>query len=589
MNDAMCLPMQDGPRRSGGRIVAAILLGLCIIALLSWLHYEQRRALQQATRHVQELRQAQVELAKGFLQISLAGTSGSSFSQHTGLALLQQSVLSFERSLDQLGVLDGVEAEAFRRSAEAFRARLAAWRQAPATDQRGLVALRIAFADLERRTDRVDHAARRYIETLNAHNEQTYTFSLLGSVLSLCLIVGIILKITGDERRSLKERQKALELLAAIAESTEDAIFAKDNEGRYLLFNRAASRFVGKSAETMLGRDDRDLFPAEQAEMLMQVGRQVMRQERILTQEEALDTAVGARVFLATKGPLRDGEGRVIGIFGISRDITEQKLAEREIERQVLRLKAAEEALRELNATLEMRVAERTAELAALNQSLESFVYSTSHDLKAPLRGIEGYSRLLAEDYGDRLNDEGRLFIANICNGIARMHELIDDLLTYSRMERCKLERTHVDLPSLVAGVLAERREEITARAVAVVQAVPPLAVCADVEGLQLVLRNLIENALKFSLEGSAPRIEIGARQDEKTVTLWISDSGIGFDMKYHERIFEIFQRLHRLEDYPGTGIGLALVKKAMQRMGGRVWAESVPGQGASFYVQLPK
>jgi|GEM_PF-1040231 len=252
-------------------------------------------------------------------------------------------------------------------------------------------------------------------------------------------------------------------------------------------------------------------------------------------------------------------------------------------------IKAAEAALRELNASLEARVAQRTAELHALNQSLESFVYSVSHDLKTPLRGIEGYSRLLEEDYADRLDDEGRLFIGNIRGGVARMGELIDDLLAYSRMERKSLASVAIDPETLVRQWLAERATTLAELTISTQVELPGVAVLADPDGLAMVLRNLLENAFKFSTKMESPRIEIGGRVEQDDLIVWVRDNGIGFDMKYHDRIFEIFQRLHRLEDYPGTGIGLALVKKAMQRMGGRVWAESAPGQGATFFLCLPR
>lgn len=251
--------------------------------------------------------------------------------------------------------------------------------------------------------------------------------------------------------------------------------------------------------------------------------------------------------------------------------------------------KAAEEELQRLNATLEARVAERTAQLEALNQSLESFVYSVSHDLKAPLRGVEGYSRFLLEDHGERLGDDGRLFVANIRAGVARMSQLIDDLLAYSRMERRRLHNDRVDLGPLVRRLLAEREGELIECHMQVELDLPAaLWVHGDADGLALALRNPLENAVKFSARAPTPRIAITAKVEGDQALLSVRDNGIGFDMKYHDRIFEIFQRLHRLEDYPGTGIGLALVKKSMERMGGRVWAESVPGQGATFHLQLP-
>jgi len=272
--------------------------------------------------------------------------------------------------------------------------------------------------------------------------------------------------------------------------------------------------------------------------------------------------------------PWHQAGGAIGGIAMFTEDITYRK--------------QAEAALQQLNADLEKRVAERTAELNVLNQSLESFVYSVSHDLKAPLRGVEGYSRLLQEDYGDRLDDEGRLFINNIRAGVTRMNELINDLLAYSRMERCQLESGTLDLTVLVHQALEECAGDIAEHRIEIAVDLPPLITRGDRDGLVVVLRNLLGNAIKFSKHSPHPRIEFGAGRDDHQVTLWIRDNGIGFDMKYNHRIFEIFERLHRLEDYPGTGIGLALVKKAMQRMGGQVWAQSAPGEGAAFYLQLP-
>jgi len=250
--------------------------------------------------------------------------------------------------------------------------------------------------------------------------------------------------------------------------------------------------------------------------------------------------------------------------------------------------KRSEDALKQLNLVLEHRIAERTAELVSLNQSLESFVYSVSHDLKTPLRGVEGYSRLLEEDFSAQLTGEGALFISNIRDGIKRMNELIDDLLAYSRMERRKLNSSPISLNSLLSTVLKEVNLDPTGYEHQMHIHLPMLTVYADVDGLALVLRNLLENAKKFSRLSPNQAIEIGARAETDQIILWIKDNGIGFDMKFHDRIFEIFQRLNRIEDYPGTGVGLALVKKAMERMGGNVWAESAVNQGTTFYLQLP-
>ncbi|MCX6031718.1 MAG: PAS domain S-box protein [Chloroflexi bacterium] len=284
----------------------------------------------------------------------------------------------------------------------------------------------------------------------------------------------------------------------------------------------------------------------------------------------------------------------------------------------------AEEALRQLNAELEQRVVTRTGELSdrvaeverlnrtmtnlledlqaanrqatdtaqrlkEANAELETFTYSVSHDLKAPLRGMDGYSRLVLENYADRLDDEGRNFLHNIRRAATQMSQLIDDLLAYSRVERRTLVQGQVNPRSLAERLVAERVSEIHERGVHITVDIPCTSVTTEIEGLTQALHNLLDNALKFTRNVPQAMIEVGGRETETSCILWVADNGPGFDMKYHDRIFEIFQRLHRAEDYPGTGIGLAIVRKAMQRLGGRAWAESEPGKGATFYLEVPR
>ncbi|MDX1605671.1 MAG: ATP-binding protein [Candidatus Competibacterales bacterium] len=247
------------------------------------------------------------------------------------------------------------------------------------------------------------------------------------------------------------------------------------------------------------------------------------------------------------------------------------------------------ERLRALNAELEQRVTERTAQLEASNQELESFVYTVSHDLKAPLRGIDGYSRLLVSDCGDALTGDCRLFVDQIRSGVGQATALIDDLLAYSRVERRTLAPQPLDLNALVDTVLDGLSREIRTRDARIELQLPPLSVRADPDGLVLVLRNLLDNALKFTRPGEPPMITIGGHRAADGTVLWIRDRGIGFDMKHHDRLYEIFHRLQPNGDYPGTGIGLALVRKAMERMGGRIRAEGTPGAGATFHLLLPR
>lgn len=259
------------------------------------------------------------------------------------------------------------------------------------------------------------------------------------------------------------------------------------------------------------------------------------------------------------------------------------------IRRVLERQGASEAALNALNIDLENRVAERTAQLEAANRELEAFSYSVSHDLKAPLRGVDGYSQILLLDYSDRLDDEGRLLLGNIRSGVAQMHALIEDMLAYSRIERRALEAREIALDTIASQLVEQRDVDPGAHSVEISCSLEGVVARIDRDGFALALRNLLENAIKFSRGQESPRIEIGAEDRDDRVLLFVRDNGIGFDMQYHDRIFDIFQRLHRAEDYPGTGVGLALVKKAVNRMGGRVWAESALGEGATFYMELPK
>lgn len=285
-------------------------------------------------------------------------------------------------------------------------------------------------------------------------------------------------------------------------------------------------------------------------------------------------------------------DGRIIWVAlwaSVVRDQGQKPVMRLAVIQDITARKRAEEEIRRLNAELEQRVAARTAELAEANRELETFAYSVSHDLKAPLRGIDGYSQLLLENYSDRLDQEGRRFLQNVRQGAHNMSELIDDLLVYSRIERGGRSAEELRLRPLVEELVAELKADPAAVQCRVGFELPDLLVVADREGVTMAVRNLLDNAVKFSARVGNARVEVGGRDSGSSCILWVRDNGIGFDMKYHDRIFGIFERLQRTEDYPGTGVGLAIVRKAMSRMGGRVWAESAPGQGATFHLEIPK
>jgi len=239
-----------------------------------------------------------------------------------------------------------------------------------------------------------------------------------------------------------------------------------------------------------------------------------------------------------------------------------------------------------LKAELERRVSERTAQLEAANKELEGFSYSVSHDLRAPLRAIDGFSRMLEEDHGDRLDDAARELIRVVRDNAQKMGQLIDDLLAFSRTGRKALDRADTDMSALVAEVHAGLG---TSCARAKFELAPlPRASC-DAALLRQVWVNLLSNACKFSGGRAAPRIEVtGWEGDSGEKVYCVRDNGVGFDMAYYAKLFGVFQRLHSEVEFPGTGVGLAIVQRVIARHGGRVWAEAKPGEGATFFFTLP-
>ena len=357
-----------------------------------------------------------------------------------------------------------------------------------------------------------------------------------------------------ERTQQLAEREA---LLRSLLDAAPQAVWFTDADGQVTYTNRLWSELTGLSQEE-LAADGwlRAVHPDDLAEVqqkwraALQAGQEVHGECRLITPQGE------TRTFSLSATPVRDENGQVAFWVGVNADITERVRAE----------KALQAAVKEL----------------------ETFTYSVSHDLKAPLRGIEGYSRLLLDEHQAQLNEEGRQFLQNIRRAALQMGQLIDDLLSYSRLERRQFSRTRLDLELEVKTILAEFNHEIETHRVAVqIDLQCPFAL-GESEGLKLVLRNLIDNAIKFTQSIPQPRLIIGSRQEGQRCLLWVQDNGIGFDMRYHERIFEIFHRLQRAEDYPGTGIGLSIVRKAMQRMGGRTWAESQPGKGATFFLELP-
>ena len=279
-----------------------------------------------------------------------------------------------------------------------------------------------------------------------------------------------------------------------------------------------------------------------------------------------------------------------ISFGGASGDFTAEQLnIAREVATQLAIALSQAELLGRVRghaAELEARVRERTAELQASNKALESFSYSVSHDLRAPLRSVDGYARILEEDYAAQLDDEGRRLLSVVRAGARKMNQLIEDLLAFSRLGRKTPAKRPVDMRRLASEVVTEMQAGSSTAAVEIA-ALP--AAHADPALLKQVWVNLIGNALKYSSKRADARVQIGGREENGEYVYWVRDNGVGFDMRYVDKLFGVFQRLHRPEEFDGTGVGLAIVQRLVAGHGGRVWAEAKPGEGACFHFSLPK
>jgi PAS domain S-box-containing protein len=367
-----------------------------------------------------------------------------------------------------------------------------------------------------------------------------------------------------EQLRMAEERAVAASsLLDAIVENIPDMVFVKDADKlAFVRFNRAGEELIGQSRAELIGKTDFDLFPVSQAEFFVAKDRQTLAATSVVeSTEEPLQTAGGLRWLHTKKVPLLDSAGKPQYLLGISHDITERK-----------------QVIAELSA----------AKLAAedANRELESFSYSVAHDLRTPLRAIDGFSQALVEDYGDKLDAEGRRYLARVREAAQRMAELIDDLLTLSRVTRSELRRDRVDLSALAHTLLAAFQRIDPDRRVEIVIA-PGIVADADPQLAAIALDNLLGNAWKFTSKRPDARIELGVTRSGGVPTYFVRDNGAGFDMAYRDKLFGVFQRLHAEADYPGTGIGLATVARIAQRHRGRTWADGKLGEGATFYLTL--
>ena len=394
-----------------------------------------------------------------------------------------------------------------------------------------------------------------------------------------------LVELLESQRRLEQELRESEQHFRTLADQGSALIWTSGLDMGCDYFNQPWLNFTGRTLAQELGSGWTEGVHLEDIERCLLTYKAAFVARRSFSMEYRLRAADGRHRWIRDDGsPRHDSQGRFLGFIGYCYDITEAK--------------ELEFRMRRFHAELEQRVAERTADLATANRELATFTYTVSHDLKAPLRGIDGYSRMLQLVHGDLLDDGARDLVARIRHGAGQMNQLIHDLLAYCHLEQRQVCCTRVDLVDLARRAIEARRADDPGlgpgpgleRVLQLEAPDTPVMACADADGLAMVLRNLIDNALKFSARSQPPCVRLRVSHGEDgCAMLSVHDNGIGFDMQYHDRIFEIFQRLERAEAYPGTGIGLAIVRKAMQRMGGRVWAQGEPGRGAVFHLEMPQ
>jgi len=385
---------------------------------------------------------------------------------------------------------------------------------------------------------------------------------------------------------SVESLRKQTELFQSILSSMGDGVIVADENGKFLNWNPAAEAILGLGAmdvpiDQLTEKygfylpDKITPYPASRVPLARAVRGEVANKEEMFVRNDIRPAGVWVS---ATGTPLRDQAGVMRGGVVVLSEITERKQAEEALIRDATEIRL-------LNQELEHRVVLRTAELEAINKELESFSYSVAHDLRAPLRHIDGFAKMLEEETLD-LTPEGKRFVVRIRASTTHMGRLVDDLLNLARLGRKELNLEPTDLAVLADKVAGELQRETAARSIEWKIGALPLVRC-DARLVEQVFINLLSNAAKYSRPRAHAMIEVGAMEMNGDTAIFVRDNGVGFNMKYADKLFGVFQRLHRAEEFEGTGIGLATVQRIINRHGGRIWAEAELDKGSTFYFTL--
>jgi PAS domain S-box-containing protein len=562
-------------------LIAAFAAAMAIFGGVEWLNWRLTVRMQEAEESVAHTHVVQASLNKLLSLLDEVESGARGFVVTGDPAFVEpfegelKAVTEQQRSLEQLmhdaeqsarlSTLESLIAEGVamsRRNVElrqnagfdAARQQVASGRGKAVMDK-----IRAEFGRMDAREqtllDQRSAAARRESNT-------TQRFTILGTSLSFVLLMAVFALVLSENRL----RQRAQDQLERFFSLSLDMLCISSADGYFKRISPAFTQTLGWSVEEILARPFLDfVHPDDRAATLTEVERQVVAGETILQFENRYQHKDGSWRWLSWKSVPQPG-----GLmYATARDITDGK--------------AAEEQIVQLNADLGVHA----TQLEAANKELESFAYSVSHDLRAPLRAMDGFSQALLEDYEGQLDPTGQGYLRRVRAGAQHMGQLIDDLLSLSLVTRSAMTFDHVNLTALARKVIAELLPDQAGRAVQW-EVSDGLTGLGDTRLLHLALVNLLGNALKFTGRCEQARIEVGQQVHGVEHVFFVRDNGAGFDMAYADRLFGAFQRLHTPLEFPGTGIGLATAQRIIHRHGGRVWAEAQPGKGATFYFTLP-